>query len=604
MSQTNYQDSLFTLSQKSKKKDKVEILIKLSESFQKSDSSKCVEYAKDALNLSKEIKYKEGEAEAYLQLGRFYFQDSDRKHSSNIELSNEYYAFCLNTSKEINYFRGLAYSYFYYGAIAWRSNNLSQTLEYYLLSVDNALKINDLNIVSVAYNNIADIYFQNEQYDDAIEYYEKCIEYSTSEFTKGIAYLGMGTAQFKGGCKVKSQNNINTALEILKKVQQQDDYASVFLLFTYQALAELAIDRNDFEEAEKKLALAKNIEINFASTETLYWYAQLYFKEKNSDLAIKYAFEYLNQSLNDMKQWRVHVEKVTRAYLLLAQISESTNNYTEAYKFLTLHNLYSDSTISFNQSEKIIELTKLHEAEIKKHEIETNILKERTNNLSKKILISIIVVLILFVAFLASIIRYRIKIHKKDKLLLTKRLKIQQIEIHEKRLEQEKELEIQKKQKEISDLKLQTAQNQIVNQEKELLSNATHILHINQKLEEILIEAKKIQPYLNSEGKKLLLDLIRNFKIENENESWNDFKHKFDLLHANFYINLSEKYPSLTSTEKKICALLTIEMSTTEIASILSKSYNSMNVAISRIRQKTNCAETDDLKSLLKTIEK
>lgn len=597
-SQNSYQDSLISLLDNVSKREKIGVLNKLSQSYQNSDTILCLKFANEALALAKRKNYAEGEAEAYLQLAKHYFRAEDRNFKFFSDSTSKYYAMCVTLSNQIGYNKGLANSYFYYGAVAWRTNNLPETVENYLKAIEYAQKTDNKNLISVAHNNIADVYYQNEQYSQAVDYYLKSIEFAQNEYSEGVAYLGMGMAQFKASFLVEAEKSLLLSLQKIHDKSNPKNYDDVFLLYVYQALAELYLKSEKYNEAEKFIHKAEKFNIRFASSETIFMEAELNLQKNNYDSAMFYAQKYLLKAKKDMQIWRVHIEKIAKAYKLLSEIEAEKKAYKSAYQYFSLHKQYSDSTLSFLQSQKIIEVAEMKEAMQKKMEIEEAYLKKTTAKLRQKLLFFVALALLFIALFLVQILFIRTKLHSKDKKLLTNKLKIQELELKEK----ENQKKIEKDLKEISELKLKNAQTQIESQERELVANATHILHINQKLEDVIKEARKIQPYLNTEGKKKLVKIIKNFKIENENESWIDFKNKFDLLHSDFYNTLTQNCPELSSTEKKICALLTVDLSISEIASILGKTYNTTNVAISRIRQKFKSSNTEILRSSLKQI--
>jgi DNA-binding CsgD family transcriptional regulator len=69
---------------------------------------------------------------------------------------------------------------------------------------------------------------------------------------------------------------------------------------------------------------------------------------------------------------------------------------------------------------------------------------------------------------------------------------------------------------------------------------------------------------------------------------WKDFEKHFNETHPGFYRVLTDRYPSLTASEIRLCAFLKLHLNTKEIAMITQKSVHSLETMRSRIRQKMN----------------
>lgn len=80
---------------------------------------------------------------------------------------------------------------------------------------------------------------------------------------------------------------------------------------------------------------------------------------------------------------------------------------------------------------------------------------------------------------------------------------------------------------------------------------------------------------------------------------WEVFRRNFDLVHNNFFRNLRERYPSLTTTDLKFCALLRLNMSTKEMAHFTGLTVRGVEGARHRLRKKLNLAEGDSITEFL-----
>jgi DNA-binding response OmpR family regulator len=121
---------------------------------------------------------------------------------------------------------------------------------------------------------------------------------------------------------------------------------------------------------------------------------------------------------------------------------------------------------------------------------------------------------------------------------------------------------------------------------KELAITALHLANYQKRNEELLVELKRLIPYINKEGMEIVRKIINDNKSNYENDFLNIFETQFKDVHTDFYERLDEKHPELTPTEKKICTFLKMNMNTKEIAVLLLSTPASIEVTRSRIRKK------------------
>lgn len=127
---------------------------------------------------------------------------------------------------------------------------------------------------------------------------------------------------------------------------------------------------------------------------------------------------------------------------------------------------------------------------------------------------------------------------------------------------------------------------ELAHHKKELAVAALHLANYQKRNEELLVEIKRLIPYINREGMEIVKKIINDNKTNYENDFLNVFETQFKDIHADFYERLDEKHPELTPTEKKICTFLKMNMNTKEIAILLLSTQASIEVTRSRIRKK------------------
>lgn len=153
-------------------------------------------------------------------------------------------------------------------------------------------------------------------------------------------------------------------------------------------------------------------------------------------------------------------------------------------------------------------------------------------------------------------------------------------------------IETEKKETEIINLKNQKLQYELRHKSQDLASSTMNIIRKNEVLQEINKNLEKMGQDIisNKEPGKILdnlknmqLDIKKNFQYDN---SWKKFQENFDLVYENYLKRLSEQYPTLTVSDKKLCAYLKMNLNSKEIAPLLNMSYRSVEMSRYRLRKK------------------
>jgi FixJ family two-component response regulator len=130
---------------------------------------------------------------------------------------------------------------------------------------------------------------------------------------------------------------------------------------------------------------------------------------------------------------------------------------------------------------------------------------------------------------------------------------------------------------------------------KELAVAALHLANYQKRNEELLIEIKRLIPYINKEGMEIIRKIVSDNKSNYENDFLTVFEAQFRDVHSGFYERLDVKHPELTPTEKKICTFLKMNLNSKEIAVLLLSTPASVEVTRARIRKKLGLDHHDSL---------
>lgn len=185
-------------------------------------------------------------------------------------------------------------------------------------------------------------------------------------------------------------------------------------------------------------------------------------------------------------------------------------------------------------------------------------------------------------------------------------------EIRQKHQEEQKriaylhQLELEKSEKEVVKLRNEKLEREIEFKNSELTTTAMHLV----QKEEFLLKIKGELQNLNKNGKekseqaelkKLLRILSEEEKLD---EEWEQFAAHFDKVHGDFLMKLKEKYTDLKPHELKLCAYLRMNLSSKEIARLMSISVRGVEISRYRLRKKMQLATETNLFQFLFDLER
>ncbi len=137
-------------------------------------------------------------------------------------------------------------------------------------------------------------------------------------------------------------------------------------------------------------------------------------------------------------------------------------------------------------------------------------------------------------------------------------------------------------------------------QTKELTANTLNSIKNQELLIGIAKELKEILALSKDEKiDKHIRSVVNSLNISNSDSTWEEFRKYFEKVHTDFFKNLNNSCPNLTSNEIKICALLKLNFSTKDISSITQQSTRSVVVARHRLRKKLKLPQEESLLSFV-----
>lgn len=187
--------------------------------------------------------------------------------------------------------------------------------------------------------------------------------------------------------------------------------------------------------------------------------------------------------------------------------------------------------------------------------------------------------------------------YKWNKMQYAQKLKLQSEELkHQKKilemeLKSENELNIQEYERHILELEIQSKSYEVtgkslsIAKQSEMIENIIGILDSESDFNKLKSEIKKI------------------IKINAVNKhEWKIFETNLNQIHDEFIVNLTKKYPNLTSKDIKLCVYLKMNLTSKEIAPMMNISFRGVELHRYRLRKKLNLVQEENLSKFLLSI--
>jgi DNA-binding CsgD family transcriptional regulator len=175
-----------------------------------------------------------------------------------------------------------------------------------------------------------------------------------------------------------------------------------------------------------------------------------------------------------------------------------------------------------------------------------------------------------------------------------------------KELELEREkmlLEKELAEKEIIKLNNEKLQTEVEHKSSQLATNTMAIMRKNDLLNTIKTELLNQKQELGDRLPKKYITQITSLidrGLQDEHE-WEVFEQLYDQAHGDFFKRLKEEYPQLTPSDLRLCAYLRMNLSSKEIAPLLSISIRGVEERRYRLRKRLNLSTDTNLTELIMT---
>ncbi len=406
-------------------------------------------------------------------------------------------------------------------------------LDYYNEVVPIYLEFADSSSIAKLFDNMASAYLETDKLDLAEEYYQKSLSINVANGDI------MGAAATHINLAILNQNLENHDVAIFHANKSLEtaraEHALIMESYAVRILGTEYFNNNEFDKAiasyERSIEIADSLEIVY--------------EQKDS-------------------------------YLNLSEIYLEMGNFKKAYETYVQHKAFNDTLNNQQSRIRLVELREEYGAEKKEQEI---LLLEKENEIKSARLLAIslsltsVLIVVMFISFnYASRKKKEIELLEKNKIIADSKKKIAEEELANAQLREE-------------------------NLQKELTNYALHIVEKNDFLEEVKSEMSGIRSdvknqeavkQINRLGSKIYQNLMLNKDRE-------EFEIQVEQACEGFFKALEQKYPSLTNQERRLAALLRLNLTSKEIAGILNISPKSVDQSRYRLRKKLELPKSVNL---------
>lgn len=539
--------------------------------------------SEEAYALSKIAGYKYGLLHSTYNIARsFFYQSKLQKSYQTLDnLLLEIESDSAEVSKIINYSVTRSKIYSLMAMIFQDLNDYKTAMKFYFKALSLIEKTGLDYDIGLIYKGLGGLNLTSGNYDKADEYFNKAIELSTKSGDEKIKF-DILHEQYD---YAKKNEDYTRALEVgIKLYGIAKTSATLYMTaISLKNLGEIYFLLNEYKLAETYLSsvtdTAKYQQFPNVLSECYTILSRLSHRLKEYSSAEKYAWKALEMAENTSLQ-----ALKADALFELANSLEATGNYKEASKSLRMHVAIKDSLNRISNSIEVHRFQSkfdLDQVINEKNQIENQLTIKMLENSRKNFLLIASFLLIVLFGWLTVILIKKYRFEKN----VNETLEQQQGLIREQELIIQKEKEAQ-------------LHMELEHKNRELITRAVTLTKIQE--EKILLINNLQDIYLkfcdsNTEIPTLIDKQIRYLKNNIEIDPWEDFRVYFENVYTEFYNNLSKSHPDLSQNERKLCALLKLNLNTKEIAAINSREVRSIESARNRLRKKLRLSPETNL---------
>jgi len=495
-------------------------------------------------------------AEAYLYFGKISI-DID----TNIMMAKEYLDTAINYGLED---RWMTHTYLLYQSIYKELKDFENIYKSHLRVMSFGEKFHKYEEMAKSLNMIGNIYYERDDMKMAMPFYKRSNHYarllndsalmSTSLNNIGIVF--MNSFQYDS-----AYYYISTALELNKSL---GDYTKLSINYSNlgRILEEDSMSSQAFSYYQKALKFAKLSDEAYCIPIADKALGEYYRKKGDHEKALEYLFDALSYSEYDINY--SSIKEITKSII---DIYFEQNDLANIEKYYRIYAVANDS-VSKNMRQSAVDFLKVETQNRHEKEKHIQLIENKKRELKLKMKLLIIIGLLVVTLLMIYIV------YKQQK------NKLNQAKLKQANLRLEKKL-------------LNT----------ELTDFSLQIIQRNKLLNELNTELKSLSGASVEDGKQIIRGLIATLSSTKQSrDELEILQEKIDKINTKFYYDLKKKHPDLTKNEIHLCALLRINLSIKDIATLKNISPKSVKMAKYRLRKKLQISSETVIANYLKEI--
>jgi len=445
---------------------KAKLLNSLSSELRRSNPDTAMCYAKKALKLSENLKFKKGITKSFYNIGViYYYQDnytqavayyqkslkifeelgnkkgmSDcytnigevHRHQGNYAQAVAYYQKSLKIAEELGDKKGMSNCYNNIGLVHAEQGNYAQAVAYYQKSLKIDEELGDKKGMSTDYNNIGIVHANQGNYAQAVAYYQKSLKIAEELGDKnGMSrcYNNIGNVHYYQGNYTQAVAYYQKSLKIFEELGDKKDMS-----YCYGNIGIVHEDQGNYAQAvayyQKSLKILEELgdrngianllgniaELNITLADSVATTPQE--KTEYLEEAVKYG----GQAMEIAKEIEA-LPRINFAAENLHQAYKKLGNYAKALEYAEVFIETKDTMFNKEKTKALAEMEAKYQAEKKEQQIklqQTQLAKKEVETKKQRIIIfSVIGILILLIVF-AFLLYNRFRIIRKQKNLIQK----------------------------------------------------------------------------------------------------------------------------------------------------------------------------------------
>ncbi len=587
------------------------------------DAHKAMHYAEDAFGCSDECGYDTGLAHAFRTLAYCHWRLGKQ------DKARHYCDLALAKFHALNLSQGVAESLSICGLISWHDSDYDRAMLFQTDALRLAQAQAALDLESAVNGYIGNIYLKQAKFDDALSHHRRALQLADSlshSPLKAVALSNLGNTYQRLGDYRRALDCLSAALALYADLDSRHGKLLVFtnLGVVYAALGdfskalehyvqslELQRTLNDRHSEAVILLNIGNIHYKTSGYEralALYQQSYALFQELGDKQAQAASLNNIGDMLYSLGRYDEGLDALHKSLALREELGDrrgtaisslnlaltyfKTHRHKKAQQFAEQSCLIAESLKDRqHQAESLLALAQIF--------LDNGSIDALTRSVSAATdalaLAKDIGAKDLMVRSLDTLTTAAQREHRYSDACL---YLLEQRQIKEEMLGEEArqnlhrfqirlQLDQERQQKEIYQLRAEQYALEVENQRKQLAMMAASLVQTNELIERLKADVKELSKDVSGHCQVRFETFVQKIDESGEREKgWSLFEQQFESTHQQFGKALAEKLPNITKMELRLCMLLRVQLSTKEIAKLLYLSPRSIQTYRFRLRKK------------------